>query len=129
MHYRIATVTDYPKIVEYLNGLDYFMPVDPAAIAGTWLVAVDAIGAVRGTIWFFYSGPNAFIDYWAGTSGMVAARLGALAEKLLAAAGVEYVRATISTHQRGAQRLAGRLGMIISSEDYKLAFRRIYGQH
>lgn len=127
MDYRIATVTDYPKIAEYVNGLEYFMPVDPAAIAGTWLVAVDADGAVRGTIWFFFSGPNAFIDYWAGATGMVAARLGALAEKSLAAVGVQYVRATIAAKQRGAQRLAGRLGMFISGDDYKLAFRRIYG--
>ena len=125
MIYRLATVTDFPKLVEYINSKNYFMPMDPNLLHGTWVVAADNEKKIRGTIWFFHSGPNAFIDYWSADTGMIAARLGAVAEKLLAGAGVVYVRATIAEKQRGAQRLAGRLGMILSGETYRLVFLRI----
>jgi hypothetical protein len=120
---RRANHMDWASIGEFLNLVDYFMPVDPAQLGGEWLLAINNEGSICGTIWFFAGGQNAFIDYWAATSGRVASKLAATLEAVLRVLGVRYVRATISATNEGARRLATGLGMIESGNDYKLVFR------
>jgi len=122
--YRLATVSDWVAISEYIHGLDYFMPVDPATLGGHWLIAIDAAGVLHGTIWFFGEAPNAYVDYWAG-SGIVAARLGAMLEKILRVSGVRSVRGVIAQENDPAVRLADALGMFTRSGDYILVHRSI----
>ena len=124
MEYRLATVVDWPAISEYVHGRDYFMPIDPATLGGHWLIAVDAAGVLHGTIWFFGEVPHAYVDYWAG-SHIIAARLGAILEKMLRANGVRSVRGVIKQNNDSAVRLADALGMFTRSGDYLLVHRSI----
>ncbi len=124
MHIRRAMTLDWPAIVEFLNKQDYFMPVNPATLGGEWFIAVDAADRVRGTIWFFAAGQNAYIDYWAATSAKTASNLAAVLDAVLKVAGVKYARAVIASTNTNARRLATEgFGMVESDADYKLVFR------
>lgn len=123
MNYRVGTVEDWPKIVQFLNDLEYFMPVDPGDIGGRWFIA-EQDGEIKATLWFFGDPPNAYIDYFAASSPMVAARLMAQTEAVLKAHGIRYVRATVPKDNRAMARLANYFGMNIAL-DYMNVFKEI----
>jgi hypothetical protein len=126
MNYRLATFNDWPSITEYINQLDYFMPVDPSQLGGVWIVAIDESAQIHGTLWFFGAAPNAYVDYWAARSGVIAGKLAAFFQGICSAVGIKYVRAVIARDHEGALRMATQgFGMVESNADYKLVFRSI----
>ena len=124
MIYRLASVTDWPAIAEYVNGRDYFMPVDLSTLGGHWAAAFDDVGAVHGTLWFFGEAPNAYVGYWAAETGLVAAKLGSFLATICKSTGIQYVRGEVSCTNNPARRMATELfDMIESEHDYKVVFR------
>ncbi len=123
MIYRFALVADFPAIADYVHSRDYFMPIDPSTLGGTWLLA-EKDGIVQGVIWFFAGGGNAYIDYWAANSARVAARLAICAESTMREMGVKHVRGMIGAQNLAARRLADGLGMV-SGGEYTLAYKRM----
>jgi hypothetical protein len=124
VRYRLANISDYPAIADYVHKLDYFMPVDPSTLGGLWLVA-EQDGVIVGTMWFFVGLGNAYVDYWAGDTAFIAARLGALTQEVLAQMGAKHVRGMIGALNVRAQRLAMGLGMVSTQEQYALAYKRL----
>jgi hypothetical protein len=123
MNYRVGTVEDWPKIVQFLIDTDYFIPVDPGDIGGRWFIA-EQDGEIKATLWSFGNPPNAYIDYFASSSPMVAARLIAQTQAVLKAHGIRFVRATIPKDNLPMVRLANWFGMNIAL-DYTTAFKEI----
>lgn len=122
MDYRPAGLADIPTITEYINEKNYWGPVDAAALGGYWLVAMQG-DKVRGTIWAFASGPNAYIGYWIGETPQIAAKLGALLYHALQMAGVKYVHASIASDNAAAKRMASDLFGMVVMDNYSLAFK------
>lgn len=124
MIYRSDIPEDWADISAYLDGHDYFGPIDPADLGGCWVIAVDEDSRIRGTIWFFRYGRNAYVDYWAADTGQIAAGLGARLGFALTESGVKHVRANIVSHNQPAKRLANALGMNLV-DGYSLAYMRL----
>ena len=123
MIYRFGLLDDYPAIADYVHSRDYFMPIDPSTLGGTWVIA-ESDGVIQGVIWFFAGAGNAYIDYWAANSAMVAARLAICAESTMRAAGIKHVRGMIGADNPRAQRLAFGMGMT-SGGAYTMAYKRL----
>lgn len=123
MVYRVADISDLPAIQEFVAKQEYFLPVEPCTLGGTWLVAVNDQGEIRGTLWFFHQAPHAYVDYWAG-SGMIAAKLGMLLQNACKMLGIEYVRGVIADKNDVASRMAKELfEMSEGGDTYHLVFR------
>ena len=112
MEYRAARREDWPYIAAYIARKKYFLPCNPAELGGAWIIAVDKIGAIRGTVWFFSQEPHAYLDYWAADTPRTAARLGVVLERAFREyIGVKYVHGLIATKNTAAARMAIGLGM------------------
>ena len=125
MVYRLAEPAELPAISYYLtNYVEYYGPIDAEKVGGHWLIALDDEGNVRGTLWEFHGGRNAYVDYWAADMPLVAATLGAMMEIRLKVLGAETVWSVIMGNNKPARRLAEWLGMA-PSDGYALATKRI----
>jgi len=124
MDYRPAIHADWAAIGEYIASKDYFMPIDPAQLGGSWLLAIQD-NKIRGTIWTFTAQGNAFIDYWTADTPQIAAHLGAFMYHNLQLNGIKYVRAMIKTDNLVAQRMATKIFGMGIVDNYSMAFRSI----
>lgn len=114
MNYRVGTVEDWPKIVQFLLDTNYFLPVNPGDIGGRWFIA-EKDGEIYATIWSFGDPPNAYLDYLAikPSDGLsrVGARLIAQTQAVLKAHGIRRVHANISEKNIPTAKLANYFGM------------------
>lgn len=121
--YRKGTPEDWSGIATYLRDTEYFLPVDVEALGGTWFLAEQG-GKLKATLWFFGETPHAYIDYFAASSPVVARRIMAKTQAMLAAHGVRYIRATVPLENRPMLRLANAFGFRIAL-DYTTIFKEI----
>lgn len=105
MDYRMAGPSDFPAIREFLDGTEYFHPVNPSDIGGHWIIA-EHDGKIRGTVWCFIEAPQCFVDYWAANGAVVAAKVIECLRKFCVVNGVRFVHGIIASNNLPAQRLA-----------------------
>jgi len=115
MDYRTATEADFPQIVHFINELDYFFPIDPYRLGGTWLIAMDN-DKVHGTVWTMVGkdAPHAYCDYWAALSPMVALKLLGYLSIYCEAQHVKYIHGMVWDKNLPAQRLLTNVGCVMA---------------
>lgn len=119
MRLHVATDTDFNAIDSYINDKNIFSLVKSKSIGGTWLIATD--GPVRGCVWFFTDGVNAYIDYFVSDYAKTAYNLFVLLMAMLKTAGVSRIMGNISSTNWKVQKMAFRLGFAVEG-DYKLIY-------
>ena len=127
MTYREGRVSDMPAITKMLGESNYYLPTNAAEIGGRWVVA-EHDNEIVGFIWAFAAGVQAYVDYWyvhpRWRKTRVPARLVAIMQANLQAAGTRFVRGVMRSENLDATRLAAGFGVALD-HGYALAYKEL----